>query len=295
MSDRIPTSTVTRVLFFLVFFGVVGAGIFLFGRSAEPILIENERGEERVESTDEEKEEVPEVTEEEKEIGNEEEQSEDIEEEEPREITLKQVVYEFLGRPYLRGPLGEKEGERIYREDVFDCTTLVLVSASKYNANDKSAEEMMKIANYYPAGVVSFESRLHFTTYRNIVSPLFEDVTHEVGGDLAESKRVLLNKKRSGEGRLIDIDWEEEVDLRYIKKEDVPRIVSELPQEAGVVFIVDGDEEIGLDIRHEGFVFDGKTLVHASSQRGEVSEENLLNFLQNSNYDGVGFFRVVRN
>ncbi len=207
--------------------------------------------------------------------------------------TLKQIVYGFLGVSYERGPLGEGKNEKIYRTDVFDCTTLVLVTASNFNSNGTSPEEMMKRVNYYPAGEVSYENRLHFSTYRNKVSPFFEDITFNVGGQRTKEKTVILNKERDKEGRLIDINWEKEIRIKYIEKEDVPEIISYLPLEVGVAFIVDGDEEMGLDVRHEGFVFDREKLVHASSSRGEVFEENFLDFLEKSNYSGVLFFKII--
>ena len=256
---------------------------------------EEEVVEEETAITDEESEDQKDVEDKAPDIKEEEpERYEEKEEELSEDESLKNLVYEFLGRPYERGPLGEEEGERIYREDVFDCTTLVLVSASKYNANGKSAEEMMKVANYYPAEVISYENRLHFTTYRNKVSPLFEDITRQIGGDLTEQKKVLLNKDKEGEGRLIDIDWEEEVVIKYIKTEDIQKITENIPKKVGVAFIVDGDENMGLDVRHEGFVFNSNELVHASSQRGEVYKEDLLKFLENSNYTGVLFFKFPK-
>ncbi len=293
MNTEVPTSNTVRIIFILIFIGAVGVAIFLFGGSAEHTFHEKDINED--------------ITNDEEEGPPRKEDTDLIDDEEPKKETgeesgsdgiintsLKGIVYEFLGRPYERGPLGEEEGEQIYREDVFDCTTLVLVSTSKYNANGKSAEEMMKVANYYPAGVVSFESRLHFTTYRNKVSPLFEDITRQIGGDLTEQKKVLLNKDREGEGRLIDVDWEEEVVIEYIKTEAVQKITKNIPKEVGVAFIVDGDENMGLDVRHEGFVFNGSELVHASSQRGEVYKEDLLKFLESSNYSGVLFFRFPK-
>jgi len=207
---------------------------------------------------------------------------------------LKEIVYNFLGSPYKRGPLGEKENKEIYREDVFDCTTLILVSAAKVNSNGKTPKEVMKEVNYYPPGEVSYENRLHFSTYRNKVSPYFEDITQEIGKDKTKEKKVILNKKRE-EGRLIDINWEEEINLEYIRKEDLDKVISNLPSEVGVAFIKNGDEKIGLDVRHEGFVFEKENLIHASSIEGEVAEVDFLDFVENSNYDGVIFFKVIYN
>jgi len=205
---------------------------------------------------------------------------------------LKDIVEGFLGAPYERGPLGEKENEEIYREDVFDCTTLVLVSVSKLFSNGFSPEEMIKRVNYFPEGDVSYENRLHFSTYRNSVISIFEDITREVAPDLYKEKEITLNKKRDGEGRLIDIEWEERIVVPYIEIGDVFEIIPVLPDEVGVAFLIDGDEEIGLDIRHEGFLFEGEYFVHASLEKGEVFKESFSEFLERSEYDSVNFFKI---
>ncbi len=212
--------------------------------------------------------------------------------EEEKEEGLKEIVEGFLGIPYERGPLGERDDEELYREDVFDCTTLVLVSISRAHSNGLSPEEMIKRVNYFPAGEVSYENRLHFSTYRNKVVDFFEDITRDVAPDLYKEKRVNLNKKRDEKGRLIDIDWEEEIVIPYLRIEDVSQVISKLPDEVGVAFLIDGDEEIGLDIRHEGFLFEGEDFIHASLEKGEVAKENFLEFLKESGYDGVNFFKV---
>jgi len=219
-----------------------------------------------------------------------EERMEETKKEEKKE--LKEIVEGFLGTPYERDPLGEKDDEELYREDVFDCTTLVLVSVSELHSNGLSPEEMIKRINYFPAEEVSYENRLHFSTYRNKVLDFFEDITKEVAPDLYKEEEVTLNKERDEEGRLIDIDWEEEIIISYLETEDVSQVIPKLPDEVGVAFLMNGDEEIGLDIRHEGFLFEGKDFIHASLNKGEVSKEDFLEFLEESDYDGVNFFKV---
>ncbi len=221
-----------------------------------------------------------------------EEREETIKEEEEEIKKLEEIVKEFIGRPYERGPLGEEEGELFYRTDAFDCTTLVLVSVSKLHSNGFSPEEMIKRINYHPQGEVSYETRLHFSTYRNEVIDFFKDITKEIAPEQYRERKVLLNKERDEGGRLIDIDWEEEISFYYVKAEDVPGIISEIPQAVGVAFLNYGDEEIGLDIRHEGFLFNGKDFVHASLATGEVVKESFLEFIENSDYDGVTFFEI---
>ncbi len=206
---------------------------------------------------------------------------------------IEELVYGFLGTPYQRGPLGEGDEEEIYRTDVFDCTTLILVTAAKLNANGYTPEEMIKQVNYYPAGEVSYENRLHYSSYRNKVSPYFEDITAQVGGEKTQQKTVLLNKEQDDGERLIDIDWQQEITLDYLKKEQVPEVLSSLPREVGVAFLMEGDREIGLDVRHEGVVFEGEHLIHATDEHGEVFKEDLESFLEDSDYDGVIFFEII--
>ncbi len=214
------------------------------------------------------------------EVEDEEEDEEDIEE------PLRDIVLDFLGSPHHSDPLDDDEN--IYRDDAFNSTTLVLISAAKFNSPD-NPEEAMRELHYYPPGEVSYENRLHFSTYRNKVSDYFRDITVEVGGDSVDSKDVILNKEDDGD-RLIDMDWEEEITLEFVRVEDFSGIISDLPEVAGITFIMDGDEDIGLDVRREGILIDGYRFIHACSEEGEVIEEDILDFLDDNDYDAVNLF-----
>ncbi|MGM0439373.1 MAG: N-acetylmuramoyl-L-alanine amidase-like domain-containing protein [Patescibacteria group bacterium] len=218
-----------------------------------------------------------------------EEEGEDSEEEEVEKPELKELVLGYLGEDYEADPLDDDEN--VYNDDEFNSTTLVLVTAANYHFPE-DPEEGIKQIHYEPAGEVSYENRLHFTTYRNQVSEFFSDITEEVGGDLVESKEITLNKDTEEDGRLIDIDWEEEITLNYINVDDVIDVIPELPEVAGVTFIKEVDEEIGLDVRREGLLVDGDRFIHASSEEEEVVEENLLDFLEDNDYDAVNFFEI---
>jgi len=213
-------------------------------------------------------------------------ETEEVEEEEVEEVKdLKEIITDFLGSPHQRAPLDDDEN--LYRTDFFDSTTLVLVSTAKLNSPENPEEEMKKI-NYYPPGEVSYENRLHYSTYRNKVSDYFEDITAQVAGDYLQSKTVVLNKDR-----LIDIDWEEELEVNYLPTENLTEVVSELPDEVGVMFMRLGNQSIGLDVNHEGFVFNQSELIHASPTAGQVHSEDFLRYVENSNYDGLIFYRVL--
>ena len=195
----------------------------------------------------------------------------------------REIITGFIGTPYELGPLDE--GENIYREDVFDCTTLVLTTVA--NLYSDNPEEEIKNVNYHPPGEVGYETRLHFSTYRNKVNDYFTNITKEVGGDYVNQKQVVLNKDQ-----LIEIDWQEEITINEIRTQNVSEVVDNLPEVAGIMFMRDSNPNIGLDINHEGFVLDGEDLVHASPTHGQVYREDLLTYLENSDYDSVGFYKI---
>jgi hypothetical protein len=188
--------------------------------------------------------------------------------------------------------LGEGKAERIYREDVFDCTSFVLTVVARLHSGERSAAEMMKRIHYHPPGKVAFANRLHFTSYRNRVSPYFEDITFEVGGCLTRRVRVLLNRKRPKKGRLVPIEWEREVVVAYIPASGLSEIIQDLPDVAGAAFVRRTRFEQGLGIVHEGLVLDGRWLVHASSARGRVVRVRLLDYLERRDYTGVAFYAL---
>ncbi len=256
------TVTIIAVVVLLV---ILAIGVIFFRSPQEEVIPEEEREEEV----------IPEEDEEEKEDTSFEEE-------------MKEIVESFIGKPHKSGPLDE---DTLYTEEGFDSTTLVLSSVAKFYAEDEPEEEMKKI-NYYPQGEVSYENRLHFSTYRNKVSDYFSDITERVGGDYAESKTVVLNKE-GDDGRLIDIDWEEEIEIYYIPVEYVLEALPELPLVCGVMFIMDGDEEIGLDVRTEGVVVDGVDIIYASSSKEEVTKSDFIEYLDESEFDGVVFYEFV--
>ena len=232
---------------------------------------------------------------------------------------LRAISILRLGTPYQLGCLGEetsslltpllfleaRAGEEsvrdknpIFRIDVADCTVFILTNVALLHSRTIiEAGEMMRFLNYQPDSEISFENRLHFTTDRNSVSSYFRDITEEIAGAKTQKKTVVLNKKRADGTRLIDIDWEREMVLKYIPSQHIDGdFLVNLPKVTGIAFIKEGDGKIGLDIRHEGFLFDGKTLIHASSARGKVVEENFLDYYfierKNPRFDGIILFEI---
>jgi len=215
---------------------------------------------------------------------------------------LKALAVLRIGTPYQLGCLGEEAGrdrDPIFRLDVTDCTAFVLTNVALLHSQTiDEAREMMKFLNYRPNSEITFENRLHFTTDRNTVSPYFRDIT---GANLCvcklKTKEVTLNKIKSDGKRLIDIDWEKEIVLKYIPNEYITKeLFQNLPKAIGLAFIKEGDEETGLDVRHEGFLFDGQFLFHATPTEGKVVEVDFFEYYfgkeGNPRFDGVIFFEI---
>ncbi|MBZ9572458.1 DUF1460 domain-containing protein [Patescibacteria group bacterium] len=216
---------------------------------------------------------------------------------------LKALAILRLGTPYQLGCLGEESGkdkDPIFRLDVTDCTVFILTNAALLHAQDlEGAKEMMKFLNYRPDKEITFENRLHFTTDRNMASPYFEDITEQIAGSSrVKEKRVVLNKVKANGKRLIDINWEKEVIIKHIPNKYITReLLSSLPKTISVAFIKEGDENIGLDVRHEGFLFDNQSLFHATSAQGGVMAVDFFEYYFGENgkeprFDSIILFEI---
>jgi len=178
---------------------------------------------------------------------------------------LKALVILREGTPYKLGCLGEESGRD--QDPVF--------IALLHSHDLQEARGMMRFLNYQPDQKISFRNRLHFTTDRNLVSPYFYDATEEIAGlDKIMQKRIILNKIQENGDRLIDINWQKETTIKYVPNKYITvDFFSQLPQAIGVAFVGNSDENIGLDVRHEGILIDGENLYHASSVRQKVVGE----------------------
>ncbi len=213
---------------------------------------------------------------------------------------LKSLAILRLGTPYQLGCLGEGAGrdkDPIFRLDITDCTVFVLTNLSLLHSHTiDEAEERIKALNYHSSDNISFENRFHFTTDRNNSLPYFEDITEAVGETKTKTKSVVLNKARAGE-RLIDINWQKEITIQYIASEDINKeLFSKLPTAVNIAFLKEDDGTIGLDVRHEAFLFDRALLVHASSAKGKVVSENFFDYYfnkeGNARFDGIILFEL---
>lgn len=215
---------------------------------------------------------------------------------------LKAIAILRKGTPYQLGALGEEAGrdkDPIFRLDVSDCTSFVLTTVALLHSQKlEEAREMMKFLNYRPNSEITFENRLHFTTDRNLTSPYFRDITEEVTGPAkVKEKKITLNKIRANGKRLIDINWKKKIVMKYIPNKYITKkFLQTLPESVGVAFVKAGDEKKGLDVMHEGLLFDGKLLFHSTSGRGKVVTDNFLKYYfsknRTSSFIGILLFEI---
>ncbi|MCK4252759.1 DUF1460 domain-containing protein, partial [candidate division WOR-3 bacterium] len=201
-----------------------------------------------------------------------------------KEERLKALAILHLNTPYQLGCLGEESGrdkDPIFRLDVTDCTAFILTNTALLLSKDlEEAQEMMKSLNYRTDKNIIFENRLHFTIDRNITSPYFRDITEEIAGiDRMMAINLVLNKVKEDSSRLIDINWEREVVLKYIPHKYITEnLIDKLPKSVGIAFIRKEDAQIGLDVAHEGFLFDNQLFLHASSIEKKVVAINFWDY-----------------
>jgi len=220
-----------------------------------------------------------------------------------KEERSKALAILRLDTPYQLGCLGEESGrdkDPLFRLDVTDCTAFILTNTVLLLSKDlEEAQEMMKSLNYRTDKDIIFENRLHFTIDRNITSPYFRDITEEIAGiDKVMAINLVLNKIKEDGNRLIDINWEKEIVLKYIPNKYITEdLIDKLPKSVGMAFIRKGDAQIGLDVAHEGFLFDNQLFLHASSIEKKVVAINFGDYYfteddHTPRFDGVIFFEI---
>lgn len=209
---------------------------------------------------------------------------------EPIERRVAALAFLQVGTPYSGGALGEEQPPDtapLLRYDVTDCAILNLVCAALAHVDaSHSPRRCIVVANYAPGAAPTFNSRLHFTSDRIARSPYYRDVTAELGIKSLRTRPVTLNLRKNG-SRWVDIDWQCPRTLTYVPANTVYPW-HRLPETLGVAFVKESRLADGLDVVHEGVLYRGEKVVHASSKAGRVIVEPFTVMLKR--YDGVIFF-----
>lgn len=239
---------------------------------------------------------------------------------------IKALALLQLDTPYKLFCLGEEkepDTDPLFRLDCTDCAVLVMVTTALLHGKDLAdAKNQMPAINYRPIEIslesvadnnssqptkemravrydVSYKGRLHYTMDKIYTSKYFRDITEEVAGpDKVVSQKVLLNKTGSDGKRVVNIDWEKEITFKYIPNKFITKeLLKKAPPSCGITFYKNSNIERGLDMSHEGLLFDGETIIHASSNKTvrKVIKLDFMDFYfgkDNSGYDGIVLFEI---
>lgn len=203
----------------------------------------------------------------------------------------------FLGRPYVRSPLGEGEGvdpDPRYREDAFDCLTLVETAIALAHAEDAGEEAVLAVMDdlrYVADATPHFQSRLHLMEAQWIPESIrkgyVEDVTATLGGAHAMATSVELDAVRWSRRRLLGaLPWLPELEgvheIAVIPLDVAIEQASSWPDGLLLNVVRQAREGFPTVITHTGLLHtrDGARYVrHASLGQQRVVDEPLLRFL----------------
>lgn len=188
---------------------------------------------------------------------------------------LKFISAQFLGKPYLVGPLiGSDTEPEVFTAtyDGFDCVTYLETCLALAWA--KQGEEVNDIlrAIRYRNGNVKWEERLHYTTDWNKY--------HIQRGDFADLTRGEDTLSRTKEINWLKSFAPRTITYRYFPKRKLNK-VSKRFRDGDLIYFASTRK--GLDTFHVGMLFwvDGKLVMrHSAKSKGGVVEQELAEFVK---------------
>ena len=209
-----------------------------------------------------------------------------------------------VGTPYKAFCLGEENGidkDPLIRIDSSDCTIHVLTSiafAESFSWQD-SRESITKIHYKKDANIPpkpDYKLRWHYTSDRLLNHRRTPDITSKViDKNFLKFVEIDLNIKQDGT-EFLDLDWSLNEKIGYIPIDKVSvDILKQLPSICGVAFIKEAYFKMGVVIAHEGFLINGKNLVHASSEKKMTVNIDFLTYLikdDKPRFDGLMFYKI---
>jgi len=218
---------------------------------------------------------------------------------------LEAIALWRVGTPYKIFQLGEEtppDKDPIIRLDVSDCTAHVLTSlAFSQSTSWETARQAMINIHYKPNDrqehIPSYTSRWHYTTDRILHNPYTVNITDSlVAPQELVTVPITLNRKSDGT-EFLDLDWEEDVTVRYIPNRLInTTLLEHLPRVCGVAFVRTSYFENGIVVAHEGMILDRKNLVHASMA---AKQTELIDFLkyyfraEGPLFDGIMIYKFM--
>ncbi len=218
----------------------------------------------------------------------------------PPDAKWRALARTRLGTPYALGCLGEEDendADPVFRLDQADCTVLVLTNSALVRAASPADARARLIDIHYRGGTPTYASRIHFTSDRITDSPWFADITSQIAPEpLLVPVSLTLNRRENGDP-LLPIDWERPLTISYLPSARYDSsVIAALPPVAGVAFVNEKNSRLGFLVSHEGILFDGKTLHHASSLTNTVADIDLRAYLfegrEKPRFDGMLFYEL---
>jgi len=188
---------------------------------------------------------------------------------------------QFLGRPYIAGPLNDSD--RRFRLDGFDCMTFVETCIAL--GLSKSFDEILPnldAIRYYGARP-SFETRKHFISIdwisgnSGLIRPMDEPADSVCEKAIDRRKVFEVNKLEPSADFALPLT--EIARMPFISKQKIPSAVAGLPDFSVILFV--GGVEWTV-VSHMGFAVKADSaciLRHASSRAGAVVEIDLIEYL----------------
>ena len=188
---------------------------------------------------------------------------------------LKFITAQFLGKPYIIGPLIGSDAEpEVFTAtyDGFDCVTYLETCLALAWA--KKADEVSGLlhAIRYRNGNIAWEDRLHYTTdwsKYHIKRGVFTDITR---GEDTLSRTKEINFLKCFAPRTIT--------YRYFPKRKLGKVSKRL-QDGDLIYFASTRK--GLDTFHVGLLFwvnDKLVLRHSAKSKGGVVEQELAEFVK---------------
>ena len=229
---------------------------------------------------------------------------------------LAEASSRFLGLPYVLGALGEGAAGEFDRDPLvsytgLDCTTFVeqAMAFALGNSEPRALDILRQVR--YQNGLVSYETRNHFTELdwlpNNIAAGFLRDITGDVAGPRLRTASKIISKRAwyraRTEADLVGFAWEapaaraarlarlralgenigdQQAYINYVPLADLPRLLARIPDGTVVSVVREDRADKPTLVTHQLLILDGprgKLIRHAAQGR-QVMDVDALDYVK---------------
>ena len=229
---------------------------------------------------------------------------------------LAEASSRFLGLPYVLGALGEGAAGEFDRDPLvsytgLDCTTFVeqAMAFALGNSEPRALDILRQVR--YQNGLVSYETRNHFTELdwlpNNIAAGFLRDITGDVAGPRLRTAAKIISKRAWYQARteadLAGFAWEapaaraarlarlralgenisdQQARINYVPLADLPRLLAGIPGGTVASVVREDRADKPTLVTHQLLILDGprgKFIRHAAQGR-QVMDVDALEYLK---------------